>query len=86
MRELALAFCSTVLWDKWDSEARMVKVAGAKMRGSTYHLKPRIPQELRSKHNDKEYLERSLRTSDPATARKMVTLAEADLFRDLEAV
>lgn len=40
---------------------------------------------MRDAYPGKEHLERSLKTSDPATARKEVILAEADFIRQIEA-
>lgn len=54
-------------------------------RGNTYYLRLRVPQDLRAAYKSKQEITRSLKTKDFTEARKLVTIAKANVEAEFEA-
>lgn len=50
----------------------MKKIEHMIQRGGRYHIKKRIPEEIRHFYDGKEFLKKSLKTADPRAAEKEV--------------
>jgi hypothetical protein len=60
------------------------KVSGTKIRGGVYHLNIAIPPSIRHLYAGRDLLTGTLKTADPKLARDGVTVARAEMIRQLE--
>ena len=68
----------------WGFEMALAKVAGTKIRGGVYFLNIAIPPPIRHHYAGRDRLTGTLKTADPRVARDGVTVARAEMIRQME--